>query len=119
MKYAELVEQICGRGWANASDDERNGGYGVAMVIAYMNGAKPDLDSLSFHVGVPATQLAKAFARLNQNNMFDDSVKNDVELGANAVSPTASTISKWSLIDASRCAWSHVAGIASGYIDRP
>jgi hypothetical protein len=108
MKYENNVKEICGDNWRETDSNERDGGYGVAMMIAFLNGARPNLDDFSRHLKVEISEIETAYRRLQSNGVFTPSynAKNDpVLLGEHDIEPIEI-----------RAAWAIVAGQASGFV---
>ena len=122
MKYEDVVQSVCGKGWRSGTEEDRDAGYGVAMMIEFLKGTAPDLNSMSSNLGIPSLELVKSYSRMLRCDMFEEKNKNDNELIGNGFSETAfhNDFSKkyWTPEKAYSCAWGYVAGIASGAIDR-
>ena len=107
LKYRDIVNNICNDGWEN-NEADKYGGYGVACLLAYMNGASPEAASIANHLNVETESIKIPFSRLAKAGVFARGfdARNDKALLGQ-------------LGDAeSRCAWCHVAGIASDAIYR-
>ena len=108
MKYKEIVDSVCGHSWTEAGEDERNGGYGVACLIAFMKGADAREDSIASHLGVDSSKIQTPFLRLFKSGIFSKTFD--------------ARSDKWLLGSASprqsQCAWGNVAGVAGGFIYR-
>ena len=105
MKYEETVRKICGDDWRNTPYDERIGGLGVACVVAFLKGIKPNLEEMSRHLNVHPDDLDLPFSRLYRHGAFTHwNLKKDKALLGAA-----------SEVDA-QIAWCHVAATASGFI---
>jgi hypothetical protein len=123
MKYEDVVESVCGNSWNKSSIEEMQGGYGVAMMIAFMKGEAPVLNGLSRAIDVNKRDLDLPYQRLLMTGMFSKNfdAKGDLELLGKGFSATAIYIKDkkfWVEDGAYRNAWAHVAAIASGFIDR-
>jgi hypothetical protein len=122
MKYEDVVQSVCGKGWRSDSENEKDAGYGVAMMIAFLKGTTPDLVNLSTHLEIPSLELVRSFSRMLRCGMFEEKNKRDNELIGNGFSETVfhNDFSKkyWTVEKAYVCAWGYIAGIASGSIDR-
>jgi hypothetical protein len=108
MKYENRVREICGDEWRTTEANERDGGYGVAIMVAYLNGARPTLDDMSRHLRVDIEEIEIAFRRLQANGVFlpDYDTRNDLAiLEDNSVDPVEI-----------RTAWATIAGQASGFV---
>lgn len=107
MKYEDQVRKICGESWRTVSDQERQGGYAVACMQAYMRGVKPALPDVAKHLGVTADEIGGAFVRLLRNGAFHRdkwNAKNDNSLLGNNGD------------DERDRAWSFVAAVGSGFL---
>ena len=108
MKYGEIVSSVCGENWRTVNQEECEGGYGVACLLAFMKGADANAESLARHLGVAVEDIQASYSRLLRSGLFseDFDAKHD----------------KWLLGKCSNrqseCAWGHVAGIAAGLIYR-
>jgi len=122
MKYEDVVQSVCGKGWKSDFEGDKDAGYGVAMMIAFLKGVTPDLGSLSTHLEIPPLELVRSFSKMLRCNIFEEKNKSDNELIGNGFSETAfhNSFSKkyWTKEKAYACAWGYIAGIASGAIDR-
>lgn len=111
--YDDVARYVCGDNWMNTDPDERDGGYGVAMTLAYMNGIPAKLGDMSAEVGVPPFVLETAFKRLQVNGIFchrspllDDSfLRNEHDKSETSKIKT-------------HVAWCNIAGLASGFIGK-
>jgi hypothetical protein len=106
MKYEEVVRRICGDTWKTESKEERDGGYGVACVLAFMRGVRPSLADLSSHLQVTTEEIAPAHLRLTRNGVFTSrfNAKRDSSLQMNLSQ------------DESQRAWAHIAALSGGFI---
>ena len=122
MKYEKLVAEICGDNWARASYEEQEGGYGVAMLVAFMEGTNPSMPELAKAINVPISdRISRAYDRMLRSGLFSSGfdAKNDKELnGVGFSSDYDGRVARWSNKSASKHAWCNVAGIASGFIIR-
>ena len=99
------IEMVCGKGWDN-NEVDKMGGFGVAIVIAFMKGVKPELPVLSSYLKIREDEIRVPFNNLFECGVFSDkfNAKKD-----NALLGKAS--------DAEiRMAWGQVAGVSSGLI---
>lgn len=113
-EYEKIVSSICGSNW-NSSEttlEERDGGYGVAIVLAAMRGARVNLNDLSYAVKENVSNLERAYKRLSLNGIFsqksfiwnDPLLKEDITENSDSIRVHR--------------AWCHIAGLASGYTYR-
>jgi hypothetical protein len=106
MRYEDIVRKVCGDDWRTVSHSEREGGYGVACVLAFMRGAKPNIGDLANHLGVAADEIVPAYQRLNRSGAFSNrwNVKRDRAMqGHMSDEETQKT-------------WAHIAAVAGGFI---
>ena len=108
MKYEAEIKNICGDDWKTVNDAEREGGYGVAMVIAYMRGTKPSLGEFSRHLGVNADELSKPFTRLMRNGVMGRNATWDVSNDTTLLGRNGD--------DEAHRLWSFVAALSSGFL---
>lgn len=108
--YEQIVRIICGDNWAgpDCNLDERDGGLGVAMMIAYISGVPARLTELSRAIDVPSYLLDTPYKRLQMNGLFSPRswVLTDPLLRATG----SSSRNGYDSI----CAWCYIAGYASG-----
>lgn len=110
MKYEDQVRKICGESWKTVSDQEKQGGMGVACMIAYMRGVKPALPDIAKHLGVTADEINVPFVRLLRNGAFHRDrwdAKNDPTLLGDDGEEEAHR------------AWAFVAAVGSGFLGVP
>lgn len=109
--YEQVVRVICGDNWSSAesSQDERDGGLGVAMMLAYLQGVPARLTDLARAIDVPPYLLEMAYKRLQVNGLFSPRswVLTDplLRMGGNNMRTMYESL----------YAWCHIAGMASGY----
>lgn len=109
IKYDEAVRIICGPDWSspNKSQDDKDGGYGAAIMLAYMKGVPARINDLSRAIDVPPFLLEMSYKRLNLNGMF--SAKSWI-----LNNPSLIEIDS----DSDLYTWCHIAGMSSGYIGK-
>jgi len=109
LVYEKIVRIVCGGDWNGSSStpDDRDGGFGIAMVLAYLQGSNSRLGDLSKAIGIPAYSLETAYKRLQINGIFSprSSILDDPILKFGGSNNDNSSIR----------AWCHIAGLASGY----
>ena len=71
MKYEEIVKTICGEAW-QVNQVERDGGYGVACLLAFMKGSKPTVDAIATHLGVSIDEIQLPYSRLIRAGVFSN-----------------------------------------------
>jgi len=110
-----FVDVICGDNWENVSREDRNAGYGVACMQAYITGTKPTLYELSEYLEIPRNELRESFSRLLQSGMFSRAfnARGDRYLDLDSRKSKRSHNSSMKF-----CAWGYVGGIASGLVAR-
>lgn len=109
MRYEEQVREICGDDWRTVNQNEKDGGYGVACLIAFIKGVRPTVADLAAHLGAKPDDVVAAFNRLHKNGVFSQNwkVKQDASLlGENGN-------------DEDHRAWAHIAAIAGGFLGVP
>ena len=108
------VAVLCGEGWNEVSDIDTEGGYGVACMLAYVEGVRPDLKSLSDATGVLEEDLKTPFYRMLQSGLFSKTfnARGDAALLCSEGVDKEKRMISW------RCAWGHVAAVACGIIQR-
>jgi len=105
MRYEETVRKICGDDWKIVSQQEREGGLGVAVMQAYLRGTRPTLNDMAINLGLTADELFVPFSRLLKAGVFTKnwSAKTDPYLNSKDQS-------------AYSFGWSHIAGLAGGFV---
>lgn len=110
MKYEDRVRKICGEDWNTISEQEKQGGYGVACLLAYMKGARPSLPEISKHLEVTADEISVPFVRLLRNGAFNrerwDSKNDRALLGEDGEA-------------SAHHSWGFVAAVSSGFLGVP
>lgn len=110
MRYEDHIRKVCGDNWKSVNNEERQGGYAVAMLISYMRGVKPSLSELSKHLGVNQDELSQPYVRLLKNGAFAKdgwNAKEDPDLLGNTTNEDAYRV------------WAHVAAVGSGFLGVP
>jgi hypothetical protein len=113
--YDKIVRLICGDNW-NTDEvpvEERDGGYGVAMCLAYMQRVNPRLNDFADAIGCAPFVLDAAYKRLQINGVFCNKsflLRDDALLMDNIRSDDD--------YDRSMRAWCHLAGLASGFVGK-
>ena len=112
--YEQQVRVICGDDWSSPdrTADERDGGFGVAIIFAFIDGVPCRLQDLSRALDVPSYLLEMAYKRLQMNGLFSAHtwVLSDrclLSFGDN----------KLNIDERYECirAWCFIAGMASGF----
>jgi len=115
-KYERFILDVCNiEHFSLLTKEEKDGYYGVAMLLAYQEGAKPIIKDFAYHLRVSPVLLEEAFKSLRANGIFTASyqkpvkVEGGLEIGRNALSTMWMSSKKRDLVD-----WCWVAGIGSG-----
>lgn len=109
--YQSFIEKVCCCEKSKMNDAERDGYWGVACIMACINGVDTSVNRISEHLGVDRNFIERPFRRLAYADYLqDDIIKNDQIL--------KSSCGKKNKLndDEVRNAWCIVAGIASGFI---
>jgi hypothetical protein len=104
--YEDFVKTVCGENWKTDSEQDKEGGYGVAIVVAFMKGIKPDLNLMAKHLGIESTAILQSFNNLMDCGIFSDKFnakKDRMLLGHEN-------------IDNAEMAWMQIAGISANLI---
>lgn len=114
-QYEKIVRLICGDNWETKEvpADETDGGYGVAICLACLQGANARLSDLSNFIGTPSHLLEIAYNRLQMNGVF--SYNSDILNDEKLMMSNAKTEED---MDNSIRAWCHIAGLSSGYVGK-
>ena len=107
MRYEDTVRKVCGDDWKTVSPHEKDGGYGVAIVIAFLRNCRPAISDLATHLEVPPDEIVTAYTRLAKNGVFQKTWgarKDSWLLGQTGDDGTHNF------------AWSHIAALAGGFI---
>jgi hypothetical protein len=93
--------------------DERDGGYGIAICLAYLQGVSPKLNDLADAIGTPPYILEIAYKRLQINGIFSPECP---LLDARELKMSQAQTED----EITQCAkaWCHIAGLASGFIGK-
>jgi hypothetical protein len=121
MLYNDIISDICGQNWEESKEDEYFGALGIAIMLSYMNGIKPSVKELSKHLGVKDSLISIPFQKLLSCGVFSKkfNAKADIELLGKGLNKSNSALRELYFSGkASRVAWSHIAGIAAGFIFR-
>jgi len=97
-KYEKFVKKICGPDWKYSSPLDLEGGLGVAICKAILDGQSINLSELADHFGLDSELLTGPYERLSKNGyMKSGKLDQDGEL-----------------VKGETLAWCYLAGIASG-----
>lgn len=110
MKYEDHVRKVCGESWRTVEEQEKQGGYAVACMIAFLRGVKPTLTEMAKHLGVSSDEISQPFVRLLRNGAFYRekwNAKNDSSLIGNEGE------------DEAQRSWAFVAAVGSGFLGVP
>ena len=118
-RYEEVIKEICGENWFSNRVD-RDGGYGVACMYAFLNGVNPKLESMASHLGLAKSEIKAPFVNLLVAGYFSNTfdARNDEALNLKGFRAGILTHEFWSESQSKYNAWCHVAGVASGLIER-
>lgn len=115
-KYEKFLLEVCNvEHFSLLTDEEKNGYYAVAILLAYQEGAKPNLKEFAYRLRVNPFLLEEAFVALRANGVLAplykkfEVVRGGLEIGKEALSTSWMTSEKKDLIE-----WCWVAGIGSG-----
>ncbi len=114
-KYEKFILGVCSvEHFTLLTDEEKNGYYGVAMLLAYQEGAKPNLKEFAYRLRVTPYLLEDAINNLRANGVFS-SVYKKVVVNPKGLKIEHSTrwmdSKKRDLID-----WCWVAGIGANLV---
>ena len=110
MKYEDEVRRVCGDDWRVASVQEKDGGYGVACLQAFIKGVRPVPADLAAHLSVRPDDIIAGYTRLNKNGVFSYDgfdAKHDKALLSKVGSE------EWNR------SWAHIAAMAGGFMGKP
>lgn len=115
-QYEKFILNVCNvEHFSLLTDEEKNGYYGVAMLLAYQAGAKPNLKEFAYRLRVTPYLLEDAFNSLRANGVFTSAYQKaavnpkGLEIGRDVLSNRWMKAEKRDLID-----WCWIAGFASG-----
>ena len=116
-QYEKFILSVCNvEHFSLLTDEEKNGYYGVAMLLAYQAGAKPNLKEFAYRLRVTPYLLEEAFNNLRANGVFSSTWQKaevnpkGLEIDRDVLSSRWLSAEKRDHID-----WCWVAGIGSGY----
>ena len=94
--------------WQNPDASDLEGMCGVACLLAYFDGCKPDLISLSTYLGCKQDEIRTPFRRLMSSGIFSKSfdARNDKYLKIESIDPLV------------KVAWANIAALSSDIINR-
>lgn len=115
-QYEKFILNVCNvEHFSLLTKEEKNGYYGVAMLLAYQAGAKPNLKEFAYRLRVTPYLLEEAFNSLRANGIFTSAYQKaevnpkGLEIDRDVLSNRWITTDKKDLLD-----WCFVAGIGSG-----
>ncbi len=108
MKYEKEVEKICGASFSSLDDIEKQGAYGVACVLSFIDGVNPKVEDMSKHLKLTTEQLSNPFFRLLKDGVFSNRFDAKHDSWLNADSKELHYY----------CSWGFIAGISSGLIQK-
>lgn len=113
--YDKIVRLICGENWntEQVTPEERDGGYGVALCLAYLQRVGPRLGDLAEAIGCQPFMLDAAYRRLQINGAFCSSSRllRDSTLLMNNIRSDDD-------YNRSLRSWCHIAALASGFLGK-
>jgi hypothetical protein len=113
--YDKIVRLICGDNWntEEVTPEERDGGYGVALCLAYLQRVGPRLGDLAEAIGCQPFVLDAAYRRLQINGGFCPTSRllKDPTLFMNNVKSDDD-------YNRSMRSWCHIAALASGFLGK-
>tara|TARA_B100000614_G_scaffold262915_1_gene301196 strand:- start:20820 stop:21221 length:402 start_codon:yes stop_codon:yes gene_type:complete len=111
QEYERVVRVVCGDDWCgqHKTPDEKDGGFGIAMVLAFLRGTPARLAELSKEIDVPHYVIEIPFRRLHLNGIFNDWSWVLTEPLLKGESRSADDAHRAMLI------WCHIAGLSSGF----
>jgi len=118
-RYIKIINKLCGEYWKE-SREGRDAGYGVACMLAFLNGISPNADEMSAHLGVDKKDIKIPFDRLYKTGCFSskfNAVEDDA-LNFKGFREGILTYENWAEDQSVINAWCHIAGIADGNIER-
>lgn len=108
-----FVNEICrSETWDTGNSEERDLGYGVACMQAYLIGIKPTINDLSTYLEIDRRDMQPAFQRMLQCGLFSKAFN---ARGDNALNIKPN---KRKSLTEILCAWGNIAGIAAGLVIR-
>ena len=105
IKYEDIIRKICGETWRD-NQDEFDGGYGIACVMAFLDGAMPVIEDIAKFLDADPLDVEIPFRRLQATGIFSKRFNGRRDKCLNG----------WSSAQDGRTAWCHIAAIASGWI---
>jgi hypothetical protein len=113
--YREELSQVCGADWLTASPDERDGALGVALVMAFREGARANLEELS------ARAADALFLTPEERQQISFEIPFRRLMACGCFFPPHSArrdraLNGWEGSYERKTAWCHIAGCASGFI---
>ena len=121
MKYDKTILGVCNaEHFSLLNETEKNGYYGVAMLLAYQEGSKPNLKEFAYRLRVSPYLLEEAFNNLRANGVFSPLYK-QAEVNPDSLKANENSIvGEWmkakraNAIEALNFELAWVAGVASG-----
>jgi len=118
-RYNKIIKNICGEYWKE-NKDGRDAGYGVACMLAFLNGVSVSIEEMSKHLLVGGKELKDPFDRLLRCGCFSRgfNAAEDEALNFKGFRSGIVTYENWTEDQSVRNAWCSVAGIADGSTER-
>lgn len=119
QRYKKIVDEICGEYWME-SKEGRDAGYGVACMLAFLNGINVSVEDIAKHLNVERKDLKDPFDRLLRCGCFSSKFDafSDDALNFKGFREGIVTYENWTEEQSVKNAWGHIAGIADGNIER-
>jgi hypothetical protein len=106
-RYEKLVNQFSPN-WVKGDKEERDGGIGMAIVVAYIDGCRPRLSDFARYLGLEISELKDPFDKLLYAGIFSQSFNARKDRALNGDSTRSEGLN----------AWGYIYGIAAGLIYR-
>lgn len=115
-KYERFILGVCNvEHFSLLTKEEKDGYYGVAILLAYQEGAKPNLKEFAYRLRVTPYLLETAFNNLRANGVFTSIYKKaevnpkGLKIGRDSIAYGWMNAEKKDAVD-----WCWVAGLGSG-----
>lgn len=110
----ESVRINCGENWNSQSQDEIDGGYGVAMMCAYILGVHPRLRNLCEFLDLDEKYLEVPYTRLMVNGVF----QYNSPIGRDSLLRPSRKKRSYYEEELALKAWANIAALASGFLGK-
>lgn len=98
------VRYVCGEKWFDGPQEEREGGYAVAIMSAYLDGCRPTIEDIADYLGLDEQEVSEIevpYRRMLVSGLF---------------SPKFNARRDKALQSKDDTAWCYIAGIGSGFV---